>query len=300
MDRKDIKGKMGLVPVVDQKSGFCYGVIRAIKQAETYLKDNNQLKSLGSIVHNKQEVERLHSIGIEVIGHIELEQSKNTTLLIRAHGEPPSTYETAKKNNLKVIDCTCPVVLKLQERLKKGYEEIKPENGTIVIFGKKNHAEVNGLLGQVNGDAIVVENKQDLEVIDYTHPITIFSQTTKDPSAFSEIVAEIKKKAKEAGLPSDKLTTHNTICKQVSSRHPNLREFSASNDVILFVSGKESSNGKVLFETCKSTNPRSYKIERESDILSEWFNPGEKVGICGATSTPTWQLEKTAQYIKSL
>jgi 4-hydroxy-3-methylbut-2-enyl diphosphate reductase len=300
MDRKDIKGKMGLVPVVDQKSGFCYGVIRAIKQAETYLKDNNQLKSLGSIVHNKLEVERLHSIGIEVIGHKELEQSKNTTLLIRAHGEPPSTYETAKKNNLKVIDCTCPVVLKLQERLKKGYEEIKPENGTIVIFGKKNHAEVNGLLGQVNGDAIVVENKQDLEVIDYTHPITIFSQTTKDPSAFSEIVTEIKKKAKEAGLPSDKLTTHNTICKQVSSRHPNLRGFSASNDVILFVSGQESSNGKVLFETCKSTNPRSYKIERESDILSEWFNPGEKVGICGATSTPTWQLEKIAQYIKNL
>lgn len=291
---------MGLHPHVDEKSGFCYGVIRAIKQAETFLKTSPNLNSLGSIVHNTAEVSRLRNLGINVIDHDKLKQIKDSTILIRAHGEPPSTYLTAKENRIKIIDCTCPVVLKLQERIKKGYEEVKKKEGSLVIFGKKCHAEVNGLLGHVNGDALVVETKEDLAGLDYQKPIVIFSQTTKDTVGYANIIAEIKQRVAGAGGSPDNVVSHNTICRQVSSRHPNLKQFAAKNDVLLFVSGKESSNGKVLYGTCKSSNPRSYKIESISDIDPSWFNPGETVGICGATSTPIWQLEEVAMFIKGL
>jgi 4-hydroxy-3-methylbut-2-enyl diphosphate reductase len=300
MDRKDIGGKMGLSPHIDEKSGFCYGVIRAVKQAESFLKTNSHLNSLGSIVHNTTEVSRLRDMGISVIDHDKLKQIKDSTVLIRAHGEPPSTYLTANENGIKIIDCTCPVVLKLQERIKKGYEEVKEEGGSLVIFGKKCHAEVNGLLGQVNGDALVVESKEDLAGLDFQKPIVVFSQTTKDTVGYANIIAEIKQRVADAGGSTDNVVSHNTICRQVSSRHPNLKQFAAKNDVVLFVSGKESSNGKVLFGTCKNSNPRSYKIESTSDIDPSWFNPGETVGICGATSTPTWQLEGVATFIKGL
>ena len=291
---------MGLHPHVDEKSGFCYGVIRAIKQAETFLKTSPNLNSLGSIVHNTAEVSRLRNLGINVIDHDKLKQIKDSTILIRAHGEPPSTYLTAKENRIKIIDCTCPVVLKLQERIKKGYEEVKKKEGSLVIFGKKCHAEVNGLLGHFNGDALVVETKEDLAGLDFQKPIVIFSQTTKDTVGYANIIAEIKQRVAGAGGSPDNVVSHNTICRQVSSRHPNLKQFAAKNDVLLFVSGKESSNGKVLYGTCKSSNPRSYKIESISDIDPSWFNPGETVGICGATSTPIWQLEEVAMFIKGL
>ncbi|MDD4657352.1 MAG: 4-hydroxy-3-methylbut-2-enyl diphosphate reductase [Bacteroidales bacterium] len=300
MDRKNSYGEMGLKVEIDPKSGFCYGVIQAIKQAEDYLKENETLLSLGSIVHNKEEVERLESLGMEVIDHNELEILKNSTLLVRAHGEPPSTYKTALDNKIRVIDCTCPVVLNLQRKIKKGYESIKKDGGTLLIFGKKNHAEVNGLLGQIGGNAVVIESSADLNSVDFSKPTTIFSQTTKDVDEYENIIAQIKKLTLEQGGDLEKIKSHRTICHQVSSRHPNLKTFAKKHSVIIFVSGKESSNGKILFETCKSSNNRSYKIETCKDIDSAWFNKGDTVGVCGATSTPTWQLEEAAQCLERL
>lgn len=300
MDRENYNGKMGLKAHIDPKSGFCHGVIRAIKQAEDYLETNKTLSSLGSIVHNREEVNRLESIGMAVIDHTSLKTLKNSTILIRAHGEPPSTYKSAALNGVKIIDCTCPVVLKLQERIKKGYDTIKKEGGTLLIFGKKNHAEVNGLLGQVDGNAIVIENITDLDQVDFSKPSMIFSQTTKDVDEYEKIIAQIEKLTAEQGGLQEKIRSYRTICHQVSSRHPNLKEFAAKHQVIIFVSGKESSNGKVLFETCKSINSRSYKIEKSADIDISWFNKGDSVGICGATSTPIWQLQEAAKCLERL
>lgn len=298
MDRRNNSEKMGLKVEIDPKSGFCYGVIQAIKQAEDYLKENETLRSLGSIVHNKEEVERLESLGMRVIDHNQLKILKDSTLLVRAHGEPPSTYKTALENGIKVIDCTCPVVLNLQQRIKKGYESIKKDGGTLLIFGKKNHAEVNGLLGQINGNAIVIESSADLDAVDFSKPTMIFSQTTKDVDDYEAIIAQIEQRTLEQGGDKDKIQSHRTICHQVSSRHPNLKEFAKKHSVIIFVSGKQSSNGKVLYETCKTTNSRSYKIETCKEIDSAWFKKGDTVGVCGATSTPTWQLEEAAKCIE--
>ena len=300
MDRKNHTGKMGLKAQIDPKSGFCYGVIRAINQAEVYLKENDTLSSLGSIVHNKEEVNRLKSLGMKIITHNELTDTQNSAVLIRAHGEPPSTYKTASEKGIKIIDCTCPVVLKLQKKIKKGYDNIKKEGGTLLIFGKKNHAEVNGLLGQVNNDAVVIETIADLDMVDFSKPSMIFSQTTKDVEEYEMVISQIKKLTSEQGGLQENIKSYSTICRQVSSRHPNLKQFAATHSVIIFVSGKESSNGKVLFETCKSVNARSYKIERCNDIDISWFNKGETVGICGATSTPTWQLEEAAICLENL
>lgn len=300
MDRKNYNGKMELKVQIDPKSGFCYGVIRAIKQAEEYLNKNETLSSLGSIVHNTEEVNRLKTLGMKVINHQELEVLKDSSILIRAHGEPPSTYKTAVDNNINIIDCTCPVVLKLQEKIKKGYETIKEDGGTLLIFGKKNHAEVNGLLGQINGNATVIEHVSDLDSVDFSKPTMIFSQTTKDVDEYEQVIAQIKKLTKLQGGSQEKIKSYSTICRQVSSRHPNLKEFASNHTVIVFVSGKESSNGKMLFETCKSVNNRSYNIEKCSDIEISWFNKGESVGICGATSTPSWQLEEVAKCIEKL
>lgn len=300
MDKKDNIGKMGLEPEIDSKSGFCYGVIRAIKLAESFLEERDSLFSLGSIVHNNKEVKRLAEMGMVVIDHSHINEIENTTLFIRAHGEPPDTYQKAKLQNLRIMDCTCPVVIKLQQRIKQGYDSIKKDGGTLLIFGKKGHAEVNGLIGQVNRDAVVVESSKDLDSVNFSLPVVIFSQTTKDTTQYNAIIEEIKERINRAGGPSGKFVAYNTICRQVSSRHPNLIQFSKSHPVILFVSGKESSNGKVLYQACLSANPRSYKIEATEDIDPAWFNKGERVGICGATSTPKWQLEEVAQYIKTL
>ncbi len=288
---------MRLTIEIDEESGFCYGVIRAVQKAEMKLKESSTLYSLGSIVHNNSELDRLNKIGLEVI---DLEQMKNlsdTTVLIRAHGEPPRTYEIARENNISLIDCTCPVVLKLQARIRETYAS---HNGQIVIFGKIGHAEVNGLVGQANGDAIVVDGVQSLEKIDFTKPICIFSQTTKDPKEYEEICEEIKGRIIACGGPVGEFQIHNTICRQVAQRHTNLVAFAESHSVIVFISGKESSNGKVLYDLCKSVNPRSYHIQTRNQIDPQWFQDGDSVGICGATSTPKWQLEGVAKYLEQI
>ncbi len=288
---------MRLTIEIDEESGFCYGVIRAVQKAEMKLKESSTLYSLGSIVHNNSELDRLNKIGLEVI---DLEQMKNlsdTTVLIRAHGEPPRTYEIARENNISLIDCTCPVVLKLQARIRETYAS---HNGQIVIFGKIGHAEVNGLVGQANGDAIVVDGVQSLEKIDFTKPICIFSQTTKDPKEYEEICEAIKERIVACGGPVGEFQIHNTICRQVAQRHTNLVAFAESHSVIVFISGKESSNGKVLYDLCKSVNPRSYHIQTRNQIDPQWFQDGDSVGICGATSTPKWQLEGVAKYLEQI
>ncbi len=305
MDRSDNRREMGetvkklkLTVDVDDKSGFCYGVVKAIRQAESYLEKNSRLYSLGAIVHNNTELSRLGDKGMEVIDHKYMDGLKDSVVFIRAHGEPPSTYRIARENNLSVIDCTCPVVLKLQQRIKESHKTLKESCGTLLIFGNRGHAEVNGLIGQVNGDAVIIENQDDLDKVDFSKPISIFSQTTKDPTEYSRIIAEIKERIVNAGGNLNDFKSHNTICRQVSSRHPNLKEFSASHSVIIFVSGKESSNGKVLFQTCKSVNERCYKVEKADEIMKEWFKKGDHVGICGATSTPMWLLEEVANAIR--
>lgn len=283
---------------IDTHSGFCYGVVRAIEQAEKYLEENSELHSLGSIVHNSTEISRLAERGLSTINYNQLSEMKDNVVFIRAHGEPPSSYKIAEQNNLKIIDCTCPVVLKLQERVKENYKEVKKTNGQLVIFGKVGHAEVNGLIGQVNGDATIIEKMEDIEILDFKRPIYIFSQTTKDPEIYNQICDTIKSRIIESGSSIETFKVFNTICGQVSSRHPHLKRFSKSHSIIIFVSGKESSNGKILYDLCHKENPRSYKIETKEEIDLSWFKEGDSVGICGATSTPKWLLENIADYLK--
>jgi len=282
---------------VDDKSGFCYGVVKAIEKAEEHLKERGHLYSLGSIVHNNTELERLRARGLEVIDHKGMEKLKDTVLFIRAHGEPPESYNLAQKNNLTLIDCTCPVVLRLQQRIREQYALLKPLNGQLLIFGKRGHAEVNGLIGQVGGDAIVIENPGDLDLVDFKRAVAIFSQTTKDPEQYDQICRLIEEKIKEAGSPPEFFNSFNTICGQVSSRHPHLKKFAQKHSVIIFVTGRESSNGRILFESCLSENSRSYRIEKPAEIEKSWFTDGDSVGVCGATSTPMWLLKEVARYI---
>ena len=289
---------MALKVEIDRRSGFCGGVIRAIGQAERFLEENpgRKLYSLGAIVHNEAELRRLGDKGLVTIGHEDIAgipSPGNETLLIRAHGEPPETYSLAREVGINVIDCTCPVVLKLQQSIREAYA--RP--GQIIIFGKVGHAEVLGLLGQVGGDAVVVENMpmllQALEEgrIRTDVPLEIFSQTTMSPDGYSEICLLLSERAK-AGL-----TVHHTICSQVASRHQQLSDFAASHDVIIFVSGASSSNGKVLCDLCRSRNPRTHHISSPEETDPSWFGPDDSVGVCGATSTPRWLLEQVARAI---
>lgn len=300
---------MALNVEIDSYSGFCGGVIRAIGNAEDFLKRNpdNILYSLGDIVHNEAELERLHVQGLVTIDAEDLDDIQNAsgkTLLIRAHGEPPLTYEVAKAKGFKIIDCTCPVVLKIQKSIKETYARlhVSAEPGQIVIFGKIGHAEVLGLVGQVNGDAKVVENIAQLEnllkegIVRTNRDIEIFSQTTMSPVEYQQ-VCEFLASRMEEGCS---LNVHETICSQVASRHSQLTDFANDHDVIVFVSGKSSSNGKVLSALCKSVNIRTYHISEMQEITSSWFRSDDKVGICGATSTPLWLLEKVAAYIENL
>ena len=282
---------------IDEGSGFCYGVIRAVEKAEMQLKESGTLYSLGAIVHNNSELERLGKIGLEVIDSTQMQNLSDTTVLIRAHGEPPTTYKLAEKNNISLIDCTCPVVLKLQDRIRDTYSKV---GGQIVIFGKIGHAEVNGLVGQTNGNAIVVDSLDSLKAIDFTKPVQIFSQTTKDPKEYDEICNAIRERILASGSSLENLTVHNTICRQVAQRHSNLVAFARKHSAIVFISGKESSNGKVLYELCKSVNPRSYHIQTVDQINPSWFMEGDSVGICGATSTPKWQLDGVAKKLQEL
>lgn len=274
----------------DPGSGFCGGVIRAITKAEEFLSGGGMLYSLGAIVHNEAELARLQQKGLVTVNSLS-QVPEGGTVLIRAHGEPPSTYREAAARGLTVIDCSCPVVLKLQERIRKA-------NGQIIIFGRVGHAEVLGLMGQVDGNALVVENAQMLTDalnsgrIDLKEPVVIFSQTTKSPIEYQQIC----KMLRDAGAS---LTVNNTICAQVASRHQQLESFAASHDVVLFVSGRHSSNGKVLSDLCRSVNPATYLITSGKDIDFSWISPGQSVGICGATSTPKWLLEQVAAAVKS-
>lgn len=310
---------MDLQVEIEKHSGFCGGVIRAIGRAEKFLEESpgKTLYSLGDIVHNEAELRRLGEKGLVTVdkeGLMNIPDPSSETLLIRAHGEPPQTYSLARELGLTVIDCTCPVVLKLQKSIREAYERVKPAGGQIVIFGKIGHAEVLGLLGQVGGDAVVIENMQMLlsaigdGSIRTDRPLEIFSQTTKSPVEYSEICKVLSEALRQAQLPMKVdetgtiaspagLTVHNTICSQVASRHEELAEFALGHDVIIFVSGISSSNGKVLFDLCKSRNPRTYHISDPSELEPEWFSDDDKVGVCGATSTPGWLLEQVAERI---
>ena len=277
---------------IDPRSGFCGGVIRAISSAERFLSDRDHLYSLGAIVHNEAELERLGAKGLRTIATLSV-VPEGETVLIRAHGEPPQTYAEARNRGLKVIDCTCPVVLQLQQHIREAYARLHADglHGTLIIFGKIGHAEVLGLLGQVGGDALVVENRAMLESrlgeIDFSQPVEIFSQTTKSPAEYAEICDRVR----SLGVH---VTVHDTICAQVANRHEHLEAFARAHDLILFVAGESSSNGRVLFDLCRRVNPRSHRIGSVSDIDPSWIQDGDRVGICGATSTPKWLLEEVA------
>lgn len=281
---------------IDSDSGFCFGVVTAIRKAEEELAKGGTLYCLGDIVHNAKEVERLRRKGLVTITHEDLKDLHGVKVLLRAHGEPPSTYELAKRNNIEIIDATCPVVLQLQRRIKKDYDAAKAENKTphILIYGKHGHAEVNGLVGQTNGEAVVIPNLEALEGVDLEGDVLLYSQTTKSVEGFGDVVNWITDR-KNGGS----FRYFDTICRQVSGRMDKLRDFAARHDVVIFVSGAKSSNGKVLFAECKKINPRSYLIGDETEFRPEWISEAESIGICGATSTPGWLMQKVAERIES-
>lgn len=283
---------------IDQGSGCCFGVVSAISSAEVFLEEEHQLFCLGDILHNNEELERLRKKGLTYIDYNTYKQLNNTTVLIRAHGEPPETYQIALKNNISLIDASCPVVLKLQASIRKAYDESLSNNGQVVIYGKKGHAEVIGLLGQTFNNAVVVSELADLDEIDYTKPLHLFAQTTQNADTYAQIGEIITQRMNKANpLDCIKPEIHNTICRLVSRRSDDIAAFASLHDVILFVSDPKSSNGKYLFEICKRNNPKSFFISSIRDIQPETLNNAESVGICGATSTPRWLMQKIASEI---
>lgn len=287
---------------IDDSSGFCFGVTTAIKKAEEKLAEGHSeaLYCLGDIVHNGMEVERLHRQGLITINHEQLKNLHHAKVLLRAHGEPPATYELAQKNDIEIIDATCPVVLQLQRRIKRQYEEVKKireeqyeRTPQIVIFGKPGHAEVLGLVGQTEGNAIVIEHLKEVEQLDFQRDIFLYSQTTKSLDEFHRIIDYIQQHIS----PTATFKSYDTICRQVANRMPNIASFASKHDVILFVCGRKSSNGKVLFNECKNINPNSYLIERADEIDMQWMKDKNTIGICGATSTPKWLMEECREYI---
>ncbi len=266
---------------IDQDSGFCFGVVYAIDMAEDILAEDGYLYCLGDIVHNDEEVNRLKAMGLRIISHEDLLNIKNEKVLIRAHGEAPETYRLALENNITLIDASCPVVLKLQNRVKNSYDNKEK----VLLFGKHGHAEVIGLQGQTNNDALVFQDISELDDIDLPQKFTLYSQTTKSTAKFYEIKDELIRRGYD-------IKANDTICRQVSSRDEDLRKFVVNYDHIVFVSGKKSSNGKVLFEVCKSINPNTYFVSSEEELSKETFKPDDTIGICGATSTPLWLMQK--------
>ena len=285
---------------IDKYSGFCFGVVYAIQMAEDILEKEDQLYCLGDIVHNNKEVDRLKNMGLKIINPDDLKDISDCKVLIRAHGEPPETYAIALKNNIQLLDASCPVVLKLQHQIKEGYEDIKEIDGQIIIFGKEGHAEVTGLLGQTKNEAIIVTTIDDLEKIDFSKSIYIYSQTTKSPKAYKAINDVIAERVKLSAGENVKYIVHDTLCRQVSGREPQLKQFSKGNDVIVFVSGQKSSNGKMLYQSCKEENDNSYFISDVDEINTDWFNGINSVGICGATSTPRWLMENVQNTIENI
>ncbi len=281
---------------IDQKSGFCFGVVRAISKAEEELAKGDKIYCLGDIVHNGQEVQRLANLGLITITHEEFRKLKDAKVMFRAHGEPPSTYKIAKENNIELIDASCPVVLKLQDRIKKSYETDENKDKQIVIYGKVGHAEVIGLLGQVDENAIVIESENDLYKVDFTKNTRLFSQTTKPLDGFNKLV----KTMSDRMAPNAVFEYSDTICRQVANRMPNIANFAEKNDIVLFVSGKKSSNGKVLYEYSKSINPNTYFITEPEEVENLELDFSKKIGICGATSTPRWLMEAVSDKINEL
>ncbi|NQZ76561.1 MAG: 4-hydroxy-3-methylbut-2-enyl diphosphate reductase [Ekhidna sp.] len=285
---------------IDENSGYCFGVEFAIQMAEDEMAEGQELYCLGDIVHNSMEVERLYNKGLRTITRDELKELKDCKVLIRAHGEPPETYQLAIKNNIELVDASCPVVLKLQNRVKNAYDLAKNKGGQLVIYGKPGHAEVIGLTGQTANEAIIVTTEKDLEKLDFSKPITLFSQTTKSTKGFYQLKEQIEKRIVSEGLLSiaDSFNANDSICRQVSNREPHMERFSQKHDVIIFVAGRKSSNGKALYNVCLSNNPRSYFVESEKEIDLTWVRPEDSVGICGATSTPTWLMEQVANFLQ--
>lgn len=285
-----------MVIEIDKGSGFCFGVVNAISSAERELDNTDILYCLGDIVHNSLEVERLEALGLRTIGHEEFAHLQGEKVLLRAHGEPPSTYQTAERNHIRIVDATCPVVLQLQKKIHRCYEETRESNTQLVIYGKKGHAEVNGLVGQTDGTAIVIEKPEDLDRLDFSRPIALFSQTTKSLDGFRSIVSEIKRRIS----PDAAFNYYDTICRQVANRLPNIQKFASAHDWVYFVAGKKSSNGKMLFEECRKANPNSQFISAADEITERLPEFVSKVGVCGATSTPKWLMEEIAERIKQI
>ena len=281
--------------IIDDNSGFCFGVVRAIGEAESALLSVGEVYCLGDIVHNRVEVQRLEQLGLHTVSHEDMERLGGRTLLIRAHGEPPRTYHKAEELGITIIDATCPVVARLQRRVSEAYSKMQEVGGSVVLLGKRGHAEVIGLTGQVNDDVTVIEGEADLNLIDFSRPIYFLSQTTQSIGLFNQLAEEIKSRAEGV-----EVTIDDTICRRVAGREALLADFSRSVDVVVFVCGRKSSNGRVLYEVCRSANPRCYNIEEGSELESAWFEGTERVGICGATSTPRWLMEQVAEEVKRL
>ncbi len=279
---------------IDDGSGFCFGVTTAIKKAEEELAKGEKLYCLGDIVHNGMECDRLRDMGLITINHDEMRQLHDAKVLLRAHGEPPETYELARKNNIEIIDATCPVVLKLQKRIKEQYDENNDRQ--IVIFGKKGHAEVLGLVGQTQSKAIVIESSDEVTKLDFSRDIYLYSQTTKSLDEFNSIIEYIKAHIS----PDATFKSFDTICRSVANRMPNISTFATKHDLILFVCGRKSSNGKVLYNECLRVNPNSHLVEDPNEIDPSWLEGIRSVGICGATSTPRWLMEQCSEAIQNM
>lgn len=282
--------------VIDDNSGFCFGVVRAIGEAESALQRTGEVCCLGDIVHNRVEVQRLENMGMATVTHADMPKLGGRTLLIRAHGEPPATYRLAESLGIEVIDATCPVVARLQRRVREAYDKMREVGGSVVLLGKHGHAEVIGLTGQVEDDVMVAESIADLEGLDYTRPIYLLSQTTQSIELFNAMAEHIRSHVKE-GVS---VTVDDTICRRVAGRETLLATFSASVDVVLFVCGRKSSNGRVLSEVCRKANSRCYNIEEAAEIDMAWFEGATSVGICGATSTPRWLMEDVAAAVRRM
>ena len=282
--------------VIDDNSGFCFGVVRAIGEAESALQRYGEVYSLGDIVHNRVEVQRLEALGLHTITHGDIANLQGRTLLIRAHGEPPTTYRLAESVGVNVIDATCPVVARLQRRVREAYDKMQQVGGSLLLLGKRGHAEVVGLTGQVDDDVVVIERMEDLDSVDFSRPIYMLSQTTQSIELFNHLGDEIKRRSASV----DMVTIDDTICRRVAGREPLLAKFAESVDVVIFVSGRKSSNGKVLCEVCRRANERCYMVEEASELEAEWFEGVESVGICGATSTPRWLMENVAKAVEEI
>ncbi len=291
-----------MVVEIDKQSGFCFGVQNAVEIAEKALLNGEIVFSLGPIVHNDKEVERLSTLGLASIDHDEFMKLKNCKVLIRAHGEPPETYFTAEKNNITIIEATCPIVKRLQSKIKDTWLKTKKGNGQVVIFGKPGHAEVVGLQGQIMNEGILVSDADDFKKIDVTRPVYLFSQTTMSVKEYSNLTDILRSKMKENGISDteNNLIINNTICGQVSNREPHLKIFARKHDAIIFVSGRESSNGKMLYSVCKSINPDTHFVSSAQEIDYAWFEGKKSVGICGATSTPKWLIENIRDIISNI